>query len=117
MSFLGKLLGLEKNNFESIVKKAPNKVGVYIVKLDGKVVYVGRAIENRPGQSPSGLRKRLQEHWRGASAGKGDIYKHRDKINLTIKPCDSVEKAKKMEANLIRKYNTVEKGWNDRYEG
>jgi len=62
------------------------------------------------------LRKRLQEHWRGASAGKGSLYQHKDKINITLKPCDSVEQAKQLEAKLIRQYNTVENGWNDRYE-
>jgi len=116
MGLLGSLLGVGEGNFEAVVKMAPNKVGVYIAKLDGKVVYVGRAIEDRPGQSPSGLRKRLQEHWRGASAGKGSLYKHRDKINISLKPCNSVEEAKQLEASLIRQHNTVENGWNDRYE-
>lgn len=116
MKFLGKLLGKEEGNFKTIVKDAPNKVGVYIVELDSRVVYVGRAIEDRPGQSTSGLRKRLQEHFRGATAGKREMFKYRDKINVTIKPCDSVEKAKKIEARLIRKYNTVENGWNNKYE-
>ncbi len=117
MGFLGQLFGLGGGNFETMVKKAPNKVGVYIVKLDGKVVYVGRAIENRPGQSPSGLRKRLQEHWRGASAGKSELYKYRDKIQIILKPCNSIEEAKQKEAKLIRKYDTVQNGWNDKYEG
>ena len=117
MGFFGQLFGSGEGNFEAMVKKAPNKVGVYIVKLAGKVVYVGRAIENRPGQSPSGLRKRLQEHWRGATAGKSELHKHRDKIQITLKPCSSVNEAKKMEADLIKKYDTVENGWNDRYEG
>ena len=116
MGFFGNILGGGKGNFEAIVKKAPNQVGVYIAKLDGKVVYVGRAVEDRPGQSPSGLRKRLQEHWRGASAGKTELYQHRDKINISIKPCDSVEEAKELEAKLIRQYDTVNNGWNDRYE-
>ena len=105
-----------KPNFAEMVEKAPNQVGVYIVKIDGKVKYVGRAIEERAGQNPSGLRKRLQEHYRGASAGKRELYENRNKINLTIKPCSSVEEAKKLEAELIRKYDTVENGWNLRYE-
>lgn len=116
MKFFGKLLGKEEGNFKTIVKEAPNKVGVYLVELDSRVVYVGRAIENRPGQYTSGLRKRLQEHFRGANTGKREMFEHRDKINVTIKPCDSVEKAKNMEARLIRKYNTVKNGWNDKYE-
>ena len=115
MGFLKQLFG-GTGNFEAIVKKSPNKIGVYIAKLNGKVVYIGRAIENRPGQSPSGLRKRLQEHWRGASAGNKKLYKFRDKLKIELKPCKSVEATKKLEAKLIRKYNTVEKGWNKRYE-
>ncbi len=116
MGLFGKLFGSGGGNFERVVKTAPNKIGVYIVRLDGKIMYVGRAIECRPGQSPSGLRKRLQEHWRGASAGKGDLYRHRDRINISIKPCNSVEEAKQLEASLIRQYDTVSNGWNDRYE-
>ncbi len=114
MGFFDSLFG--GSNFKSVVNTAPNQVGVYIVKLDGKVVYVGRAIECRPGQSPSGLRKRLQEHWRGASAGKGNLYEYRDKVNVTLKPCNSVDEAKALEAKLIREYDTVKNGWNDRYE-
>ena len=116
MGFLKKLLGFGAGNFEMVVKNAPNKVGVYIVKLNGKVVYVGRAIEDRPNQSPKGLRKRLQEHWRGASAGKGNIYENRDKVNVTLRPCNSIEQAKQLEAKLIRQYDTVDNGWNLRYE-
>jgi excinuclease UvrABC nuclease subunit len=116
MGFFGKMLGIGAGNFERVVNMAPNQVGVYIAKLDGKVVYVGRAIENRPGQSPCGLRKRLQEHWRGASAGKGNLYQHRDSIDISIKPCSSVDEAKQLEARLIRQHDTVANGWNDRYE-
>jgi excinuclease UvrABC nuclease subunit len=116
MGIFGKLLGVGSGNFEMKTKTAPNQIGVYIAKLDGKVVYVGRAIENRPGQSPSGLRKRLQEHWRGASAGKGDLYEHRDEISISLMPCNSVEETKALEAKLIRQYDTVNSGWNDRYE-
>ena len=116
MSFFDKLLGIGAGNFEQVVKRAPNKIGVYIAKLDGKVVYVGRAIENRPGQSPCGLRKRLQEHWRGARAGKGSLHRHRNEIDLSIRPCNSVEEAKQLEAKLIRQHDTVQNGWNERYE-
>lgn len=116
MGFLAKLLGLGKNNFESVVKNAPNQVGVYVVKQDSKVVYVGRAIENRSEQATCGLRKRLQEHWRGASTGNKKLYQSRDSVNITINPCNNSENAKKMEATLIRKYNTVTNGWNKRYE-
>jgi len=59
----------------------------------------------------------FQEHYRGATAGKSEIYQHKDKLNISIKICKSVEDAKVLEANLIRKYNTVKNGWNDdRYD-
>ena len=103
-------------NFKKMAETAPNKIGVYWAKLDGKVMYVGRAIENREGQSTKGLRKRLKEHYRGDSNGKSELYQYRDKLVIQIKVCNSVEEAKQLEAQLIRKYNTVEEGWNDRYE-
>jgi len=114
MGFITALL--YSNNFEKIKDKAPNKIGIYIARLNGDIVYVGRAIENRQGQSPSGLRKRLQEHWRGAFSGNAKIHKYRDQIHMSTKICSSVEQAKKLESTLIRKYDTVKNGWNKRYE-
>ena len=104
------------NSFEIVKNNAPNEIGVYIMKLNGKVMYVGRAIENREGQSTRGLRKRLQEHWRGAGNCKPELYQYRDQLTVTLKVCSSVEEAKRLEGQLIRQYNTVEKGWNLRYE-
>lgn len=104
------------NSFESVKDRAPNQIGVYIMKLKGKVMYVGRAIEDRPGQSTKRLRKRLQEHWRGAGNCKQVLYQYRDQLTVTLKVCQTVEEAKELEARLIRKYDTVENGWNLRYE-
>lgn len=104
------------NSFEKVKDQAPNQIGVYIMRLNGKVMYVGRAIENRPNQSPKGLRKRLQEHWRGAGNCKPELYNHREELTVSLKTCQTVEEAKSLEARLIREYNTVEDGWNLRYE-
>jgi len=98
-------------NFKKIVETAPNQIGVYLAKLDGEVMYVGRAIEDG-----KGLRKRSKEHYRGDPNGKSELYKYRDKLVIQIKTCNSVEEAKQLEAKLIRKYDTVENGWNNRYE-
>lgn len=38
------------NSFQVVKEVAPNQIGVYIMSLKGKVMYVGRAIEDRPGQ-------------------------------------------------------------------
>ena len=105
-----------KNNFKSVVENAPNKIGVYIARLDGKVVYVGRAIEDRDSQSTSGLRKRLQEHYRGGDTGNELLFAHKDEINIEIHTPDTVDEVKELEARLIKKYNTVNDGWNKRNE-
>ena len=104
------------SSFENVKDRAPNQVGVYIMNYNGRVMYVGRAIEDRPGQSPKGLRKRLQEHWRGAANCKPELHRHRNKITVQLKVCSTIEEAKRLEGQLIRKYDTVEKGWNLRYE-
>jgi excinuclease UvrABC nuclease subunit len=104
------------NSFENVKDRAPNQIGIYLMSLNGKVMYVGRAIEDRPGQSTKGLRKRLQEHWRGAGNCKLELYNFRDKLTVSIKTCETVVEVKRLEGQLIRKYNTVEEGWNLRYE-
>ena len=103
-------------SFKQAVDMAPNKIGVYLIWYNDRVMYVGRAVENRPGQSPCGLRKRLQEHYRGASAGKPELYQHRDQVFVTWKTFESEEEAREEEARLIRRYDTVENGSNLRYE-
>jgi hypothetical protein len=103
-------------NFSDVVKKAPNQIGVYVVRQKGKVVYVGRAIEQRAGQATSGLRKRLMEHFRGSSSGKKELFQNKNNLNVQTIPLKSVQEVKQMEASLIRKYDTVANGWNKRYE-
>ncbi|WP_130859705.1 GIY-YIG nuclease family protein [Gracilibacillus phocaeensis] len=103
-------------SFEVVKNIAPNEVGVYIMSLNGKVMYVGRAIENRQNQTPKGLRKRLQEHWRGAANGKPELFSYRDQLTVSLKVCKTVEDAKQLESRLIRQHDTVENGWNLRYE-
>lgn len=102
--------------FVDVAKEAPNQVGVYIAYLDGNPAYVGRAIEERPDQATFGLRKRLQEHYRGSSTGKPELFANRDNLNFEIIPCQSVQEAKQLEGLLIEKYNMVENGWNKRNE-
>ena len=104
-----------KNNFKSVVNNAPNKIGVYIARLEGKVKYVGRAIENRDSQSTSGLRKRLQEHYRGGHTGSESMFTYKDEINIETITTDTVDEAKELEARLIRKFDTVNDGWNKCY--
>ena len=103
-------------NFKEIVKNAENKIGVYIVSLDNNIMYIGRAIEDRANQSTKGLRKRLQEHYRGANNAKEELFLYRDEINVEVIICNLADKAKELEAKLIREHNTVQNGWNDKYE-
>ena len=104
------------NSFEYVKDHAPNQVGVYIMTYESRVMYVGRAIEDRPGQSTKGLRKRLQEHWRGAANCKAELFQHKNEITVSLKPCSSIDEAKALEGRLIREYDTVQNGWNLRYE-
>ncbi len=104
------------NSFEAVKDSAPNQIGVYIMRYHGKVMYVGRAIEDRPGQSTKGLRKRFQEHWRGAANCKPELHQHKHNLTVSITTCNTVEEAKRLEGELIRTYDTVNSGWNLRYE-
>ena len=49
MGFLNSILKMANsvNSFESVKDRAPNEIGVYIMSHDGKVKYIGRAIEDR----------------------------------------------------------------------
>jgi len=105
-----------KKNFKFVSENAPNDIGVYVASIEGEVVYVGRAIEERPDQSTRGLRKRIKEHYRGASTGNDNLFAYKNEIHMETYKTDSVESAKKLEAKLIRKYDTVNNGWNKRYE-
>ena len=97
---------------------APNDIGVYVLKLDGKPMYVGRAIEDRPGQATRGLRKRLQEHYRGASSSSELIRDNREKLTAEIHVAGSSDAAKSLEAKKIDEFKTDidSGGWNKRIE-
>jgi len=45
----GTIAKFTKANFATMIKEVPNKIGVYVVRKNGKVMYVGRAIEQRKG--------------------------------------------------------------------
>ena len=97
---------------------APNAPGVYVFKVDGKPVYVGRAIEDRPDQATKGLRKRLQEHARGANTSSDDIRNHREALTVEFYSTGSTDAAKALEARKIKELGTHKDdgGWNKRME-
>lgn len=84
-------------------ESAPNEVGVYVIKHKEEVVYVGRAIEDRPNQSIKGLRKRVSEHARGAgtSSEKLDEYRNDPDTTVEFHTTGSADAAKNLEAELI----------------
>ena len=91
-------------------ERAPNEVGVYEFKHKGEVVYVGRAIEDRPSQSTKGLRKRLEEHARGAKTSSQGLDKYRNDKDTTVElyRTGSDAAAKNLEAELIDKHDPLE---------
>ena len=97
---------------------APNESGVYVLKLDGKPMYAGRAIEDRPDQATKGLRKRLQEHARGDKNSSKHIRNHREDLTVEFFPTGSAEAAKALEARKIQELGTAKDdgGWNKRKE-
>lgn len=96
---------------------APNSVGVYVLYLDEEPKYVGRAIEDRPGQYTKGLRKRIQEHARGAVNSKDQIGRHRESLRVKMVVCETSREATNLEAALISELETVKNGWNVHSEG
>ena len=87
-------------------ESAPNEVGVYVIKHKEEVMYVGRAIEDRPNQSTKGLRKRVSEHARGAgtSSEKLDEYRNDPDTTVEFHTTGSADAAKNLEAELIEKH-------------
>ena len=97
---------------------APHDLGVYVLKREGKPVYVGRAIENRPNQATKGLRKRLQEHARGADTSSDKIRANREDLTVEFFSAGSADAAKSLEARKINELKTDKDsgGWNKRIE-
>ena len=115
---LGVSVPLTEMSLQEAAEKAPNGVGVYVLKLDGKPVYVGRAIEDRSNQSTKGLRKRLQEHVRGADTSSDEIRANREELTVEIHEAGSADAAKSLEARKLNELKTDKDsgGWNKRIE-
>lgn len=85
-------------------------VGLYRHVVNGKTMYVGRAIELDNG----GFRKRLSDYRRDSNSGRKHtsgrtIYEHLDEIETYIlivgTTQEAVEATKKLEGQFVRKYN------------
>lgn len=84
-------------------------VGVYRAWLNGKIIYIGRAIEWNNG----GFRKRLSDYTRDSDSARKhksgrNMYEHRDKLKIDIIIIGSDEESAKgatqLEARLVAKY-------------
>ena len=107
---LGISVSSDEMRLQDASERAPNEIGVYVIKHKGKVVYVGRAIEDRPSQSTKGLRKRLGEHARGAKTSNQGLNKYRNDKDTTVEfyLTGSDAAAKNLEAELINKHDPLE---------
>ena len=115
---LGTSIPVSEMSLQEARFEAPNEVGVYVMKHHGRPVYVGRAVEDRANQSTSGLRKRLQEHARGASTSSDNIRDNKENLTVEFYQTGSVDAAKSLEARKINELNTDKDsgGWNKRIE-
>jgi len=86
-----------------------DKVGVYSARLNGKIVYIGRAVEYNNG----GFRKRLSDYTRDSDSGRKHksgklMYKNANDLQISIietgSDSEAAEIAKKLEKFLIQKY-------------
>lgn len=105
-------LFFESANFDVMKELAPNKIGVYIMKLNGEVIFVEKAIEIHAHQKISGLKKRLQEQWKGAANSTLEVFRHREQLKVTIKICETEAEAIALEKALIEQHQTIQHGWN-----
>lgn len=85
-------------------------VGLYRAKLNGRIVYIGRAIEWNNG----GFRKRLSDYRRDSNSarkhGSGQkMYAHRDELDIELlivgTDGEAAQLASKLEGLMVGKYN------------
>ena len=109
-------LGDVYDNHREILTKYSHCVGLYMHKINGKIMYIGRAVEYANG----GLRKRLSDYCRpNGSARKHPsgqkIHANRYRIQTYILVVGSdaaaAEKSKRLEEQYVGKYNPP---WNDK---
>lgn len=109
MGLLDSLLsasGIGRAFLSDAVKDAPNSMGVYQVKLKGKLMYVGKAED--------GLRKRFVQYYNGTAGGYNsadNIYRHRDEVVVEWRVVRTREECRYHEKILIQKKNPP---WNEK---
>lgn len=92
-------------------------VGLYRARLDGEIVYIGRAIEYNNG----GLRKRLTDYVRKSESSRGtnssnNMNIHKDRLSIEVLVIGEGEEAaritKMLEPMMIAKYRPK---WNKQF--
>ena len=108
-----KMIGI-LGDLQGNLTKYNNCVGIYKAYLNGRLVYIGRAIELNNG----GFRKRLTDYIRKSDSARGTsssskMYMNKDKIQIKIivVGCntEAIEITKSLEKMLIGKYRPA---WN-----
>lgn len=109
-------LGDVYDNHPEILRKYNHSVGLYMHKINGKIMYIGRAVEYANG----GIRKRLSDYCRPnpsarkhPSGQKIHANRYRIKTYILVVGSDAAaaEKSKKLEGQYVGKYNPP---WNDK---
>lgn len=106
----------KSSTFKFLKNNAPNQIGVYVTRLNEEIKVVGCAIEDITQNCAKDTRKRLQEHWEGISCCNEEILKYRHQLAVSLIVSQTAEDAKRLEGQLIRKYNAIWNGWNLRDE-
>ena len=84
---------------------APKEAGVYVVRHEGRIKYVGRSTEN--------VRERLKQHESGGSTANKNIAESSSQVTVQVISTGSKEATKEYEAKLIKEHNP---DWNKREE-
>ena len=109
-------LGDIYDNHKELLNCYSNLVGLYMHKINGEIMYIGRAIEYANG----GLRKRLSDYCRPNDSARKHpsgqkIYANRYRIQTYIMVVGSdavaAEETKELEKQFVAKYNPP---WNDK---
>lgn len=103
-------------NVQGNISYLNKSVGLYRAKLNGEVVYIGRAIECR-----GGLRKRLTDYVRSSDSSRGtnssnNMNLHKDRLHIDVLIVGEDEEAamatRKLEVMMIGKYRPK---WNKQF--
>lgn len=112
-------LGDIYDHHKEVLSRYNNCVGLYMHKINGQIMYIGRAVEYNNG----GFRKRLSDYCRDNDSARKHpsgqkIYANRYRIQTYLMVVGSdqlaAEESKLLEKQFVAKYNPP---WNDKLKG